>query len=108
MLILGPSEVHGVGVFTTKRIPAGARVDLFRADDYRFVRDPKGEEKKLCQRFCVRDGDGYHCPKHWNRMSIGWYLNDSAEPNLSHDDYVYRARRTIRAGEELLIDYDEL
>ena len=41
-------------------------------------------------------------------MSLGWYLNDAVKPNLEHKDYVYRARREIRAGEELTIDYDEL
>jgi SET domain-containing protein len=42
-------------------------------------------------------------------MSVGWYLNDSSSPNLAHDaEYNYFAARDIRAGEELLIRYDDL
>ncbi len=108
MIVLRPSTIHGVGVFTTRALRKGEVVELFRRGDYRFVENPKGDELRMCRHFCVRDEDGYHCPKNWNRMSVGWYLNDSDEPNLEHENYVYRARRKIRAGEELLIDYDEL
>jgi hypothetical protein len=41
-------------------------------------------------------------------MSIGWYLNHSSTPNAHWDDDLngYVSSRMLRAGEELLIDYN--
>jgi len=108
MLVLRPSKIDELGVFTTSTIRRNEKLDLFHPSDWKFVRAPGGEEKKLCQRFGVRDGDGYHCPKYWNRMSLGWYLNDSANPNVEHRKCSFSVLRPIRAGEELTIDYDTL
>ena len=108
MLILKPSGTHGVGVFTTKAIPFGARLALFAPTDWRLVRDPKGEELALCRRFGVQEGDAFHCPKRWDRMSIGWYLNHSIHPNVRIVGMAARASRAIRAREELTVDYGTL
>ena len=101
-------------MFAAADIPAGAVLhELFAADDVRFLTwaefaalDAPAEVK---ENFAVRYDDGGYLPRDLNRMSVGWFLNDSRDPNLDHDpDYVYFARRLIRAGEELLIDYDRL
>jgi hypothetical protein len=113
---LKPSAIPGagVGVFATADIPAGAVLhELFAADDVRFLTwaefaalDVPAEVK---ENFAVRYDDGAYLPLDFNRLSVGWYLNDSRDPNLAHDaDYVYSALRAIGAGEELVIDYDRL
>lgn len=113
---LKPSLIPGagVGVFATADIAAGTVLhELFAADDVRFVPwaefaalDAPAEVK---ENFAVRYDDGAYLPRDLNRISVGWFLNDSRDPNLDHDaDYVYFTRRDIAAGEELLIDYDQL
>jgi hypothetical protein len=56
----------------------------------------------------VRDRDGYHCPRDWHRMSIGWYLNHSDRPNVAMNGMRARATRAIPAGTELTVDYGAL
>ncbi|QDU19176.1 SET domain-containing protein [Urbifossiella limnaea] len=113
---LKPSTIPGagVGVFATVDIPAGTVLtELFADDDVRFV--PWADfavlpgPAEVRENFAVRYDDGAYLPRDLNRISVGWFLNDSRDPNLAHDaDYVYFARRDIAAGEELLIDYDTL
>lgn len=113
---LKPSTIPGagVGVFATADILAGTVLhELFAADDVVFV--PWAEfvalpgPAEVRENFAVRYDDGAYLPRDLNRISVGWYLNDGRDPNLDHDaDYIYFARRDIRAGEELLIDYDRL
>ncbi len=108
MLILRPSKLDQVGVFTTSKIRKGAKLNLFHPSDWTFIRAPRGKVGEMCEHFGVREGDGYHCPSDWHRMSVGWYLNHSDTPNVGHEDYEFRALRHIRPGEEVTIDYDSL
>jgi hypothetical protein len=108
MLLLMPSSRHGVGVFTTKPIAADVSIRLFRIDDWKYVVDPRGEELKLCRRYGVCDCGGFHRPRYWERMSIGWYLNHSAAPNIRIVGPRGKSLRAIGAGVELTIDYDRL
>ncbi len=41
-------------------------------------------------------------------MEIGWYVNHSNTPNAHHLNYKYYALRDIKAGEEIVIDYNTL
>ncbi len=113
---LKPSAIPdaGVGVFATADIPRGAYLrELFADDEVRTLTweefaalDLPGELK---EHFPVRYDDACYLPRDFNRLSIGWYLNHSPEPNLAHDArHDYYAVRDIAAGEELLIDYDQL
>ncbi len=113
---LRPSTIEGagVGVFATTDVPRGTVLrELFAPDDVRRLTwaefatlDVPSDVK---ENFVTRYETECFVPAHFNRISVGWYLNDSEEPNLAHDaNYDYYALRAIAAGEELLIRYDDL
>lgn len=105
--ILKPSDIHGVGVFTTHAIPAGTRLRLFaRSDVARY----KHSVPKLFDRYVVVvDAPRIMCPQDFGRMSVGWYLNHSDDSNTKIvGNYQYVAARDIQADEEITIDYREL
>lgn len=105
-LILRPSAIHGVGVFTTRKIKLGDRFRLFARKDYAFRMVCSATEA----RYCIRDKAGFHAPADFLRMSVGWHLNHSKKPNTEVNVRVNygRALRDIKAGEELTIDYRSL
>lgn len=113
---LKPSTIvgAGIGVFATAAIPRGKVLKGLFADD--DVRRLSWEEfaalevpSDVKEHFVTRYETECFMPRHLNRMSVGWYLNDSTEPNLAHDDsYEYFALKDIVVGEELLIRYDDL
>ena len=113
---LKPSTIAdaGVGVFATTDIPrATVLKGLFAEDDVRRLTWAEFAALRLPdeikENFVTRYDTECFLPTSPNRMSVGWYLNDSSEPNLAHDaNYDYYALRDIAAGEELLIRYDDL
>lgn len=113
---LKPSTIPdaGVGVFATTDIPRGTLLkELFAPDDVTrrtwaefAALDVPAEVK---ENFVTRYEEECFTPRDFNRISVGWFLNDSEEPNLAHDaNYDYFTLRDVRAGEELLIRYDDL
>jgi hypothetical protein len=115
MLRLLPSPVHAVGVFTTEPVRRGERLPLWDSDDWRFVSlaeaDADPEMRAFRDVYCVRVDGGYNCPLAFNRMSIGWYMNHSDDPNVHSSaelNFEYYALRDIAAGEEILCDYRQL
>jgi SET domain-containing protein len=103
MLILKPSKIEGIGVFTTTRIKKGVLPPLFVSKDWVLRRmAPTGYER----RFCLYDEarEGYWWPRSFYQMNIGWYLNHSTNPNCSSSIHP-KTLRFIEAGEELTIDY---
>lgn len=106
--ILKPSK-YGIGVFALHDIAEGAYLDLFREDFQEEVRETKDVPEEL-QGFCLGREDGkLLCPKFFNRMDIGNYLNHSENPNMRYEKGKgYFAKRDIKAGEELFADYREL
>jgi uncharacterized protein len=108
---IGPSRVHGVGVLAIRDIPAGTLV--FRGEDERAVWVRRSTVRKLpravralYEDFGMVDGARLGVPANLNRLSVGWYVNHSEQPNLvAGDDGRFRALRRIRAGEELTADY---
>ena len=113
---LKPSTIPGagVGVFATTDIPKGTVLkELFAEDDVRRLTWAEfadlGVPDEIKENFVTRYETECFVPRVFNRLSVGWYLNDSPEPNLAHDaNYDYFALRDIAAGEELLIRYDDL
>jgi SET domain-containing protein len=87
-LVIRPSRIHAVGVFTTSPIRKAARVV-----EYSGPRLTAEEANRLY------DGEG-----------LGAYLNHSCDPNCEVDEIRNRvwilAIRNIAAGEELLWDYN--
>lgn len=110
IIVLRPSTIEGVGCFTLAPIEAGHIVkNLWDDSDVHFVAAEKvtAEQRPMYERYCVKSPDGYWCPLDFRRMSVGWYLNHSPQPNLGSGDggITYHALRDIAAGEELTIDY---
>jgi SET domain-containing protein len=61
------------------------------------------------------------CPQQFDRMEIGWYINHSSRPNIAKKSVVSNAKavrgskkriihaiREIKAGDEILMDYNRL
>lgn len=108
-----PSRRGGVGVFAIRNIKKGTQ--LFYGDDDKIVwvrreklrRLPR-EIRRLYEDFCIITNMGrrYGCPANFNRLTVAWYLNSSSKPNVYCDkNYRFVAKRDIRAGEELTVDY---
>jgi SET domain-containing protein len=105
-LILKPSSIQGIGVFTLTPIEKGQNVPLSNENDSRII---NGSElthlPKAYSQYHVPDIEGnWWGPVDYHRMSIGWYLNHSKNPNLNVSSN-FSAMRKIQKGEELTIDY---
>lgn len=110
IFILKPSSIEGIGVFALSHIPKGTLLDLFDRTDYRLISRRKAASfpKSVLETYCVEDSAGYHCPADFHRMSVGWYLNHSDQPNAGGSRENYYALRDIGEGEEITIDYATL
>jgi SET domain-containing protein len=105
-LILKPSAIDGIGVFTLTPIKKGDKAPLFADDDTKVIsRQENARLPKAYARYHVPDAaEKWWGPVDYHRLSIGWYLNHSSQPNIdAAADFT--ALRAIRAGEELTIDY---
>jgi hypothetical protein len=109
---LKPSKLHkgGVGVFAIRPIPKGTNVffgeneklvwtDSKRLPRLRHFRD-------LYTDFGVLREGRYATPVNFNSIGPGWYLNNSADPNVKCDENLdFIAIRNISTGEELSANY---
>jgi uncharacterized protein len=113
---LGPSGVHGIGVFAIRPIPAGT--DLFANDRLPLVWVSRAEleraglseaERAFYHDFGIGRGDEIGCPANFNTLTPGWYLNrppPGGAANVRTDSsLVFTALRDIDEGEELTVDY---
>jgi SET domain-containing protein len=98
-----------VGVFALHDIAEGTHMALFTENFQEEIRK-SGDIPDELETFCLVQKDGnLLCPKHFNRLDIGNYLNHSDTPNLRYEkDKGYFALRDIKAGEEIFADYREL
>jgi hypothetical protein len=106
------SGVKGIGVFAIKDIPQGT--NIFYGDDQKMVwirkdeiKNTETEIKQLYDDFCIIKNNQFGCPKNFNVLTVGWYLNNSNDPNVEirEGDNFY-AMRDIKKGEELTSNYD--
>lgn len=118
--ILKPSPLGGVGVFATHDIPSGTL--LFNQDyksNHRTLKIKDVPEELI--KYCIYiNNDECLCPERFDHMEIGWYLNHSATPNIAKKDLneitmnidrvkrPFYAIKDIKAGDEILIDYNYL
>ena len=108
--ILKPAE-HGIGVFAVHDIKDGTYLRLFRDESEekpRAVTRKTADVPEFFRQYCVGRGDTQLCPSDFGCMEIGWHLNHSKNPNAYHKNYFYHASRDIKAGEEIVIDYNSL
>jgi len=113
---LGPSGIHGIGVFAIRQIPAGT--SLFADDAVPLVWVSRADleqaglspaQRNLYHDFGINRGDRIGCPASFNNLGPSWYLNEPPPGGSANVrsaaglDFV--AARDIAEGEELTIDY---
>lgn len=109
--ILRPSIIPngGVGVFALHDIVKDTYMELFLKDFQEEIYDKKEISEEL-QGYCLHQENGkLLCPKFFNRMDIGNYLNHSENPNVRYEKGKgYFSIRDIKKGEEILANYRDL
>ncbi len=113
---LGPSAIHGVGVFAI--VPIFEGTQLFAHDDAEIswieatlvdTADLGPLERALYVDFAIRRDGKLGCPISFDLLTPGWYvnqpLNGEAANLRSTRDFRMIAARDIFAGEELTICY---
>jgi len=86
-LSIGPSSIHGAGIFANEDIPAGVVIGISH------IYDPEFKDNYI-------------------RTPLGGFINHSKSPNCElvdkDDDYHYKTIRTIKkiqTGEEITLKY---
>lgn len=105
--ILKPSQISGVGVFATHDISRGTI--LFSGNHVQRRMKRKDIPSEFLSYCVLLNDEECIAPERFDRIEIGWYLNHSNKPNVSLiPDSRMVAIKDIKAGEEILLDYDEL
>ncbi len=111
--LLKPST-HGVGVFAAHDIKINTPMRLFGdANPRRILK--KDDIPEEFRNFCADRGETMICPPDFGYMPHGWFLNHSQNSNTEtrggyneKDGYSFFAKKDIKAGEEITIDYNNL
>lgn len=125
--MLKPSTIEGagVGVFAVHHIPAGAKAFM---TSFSIRRIKRSLVPTILAQYCLLiDDEEMLCPTNFGCMEIGWYINHSDKPNIAHEKTIplseltltdneintlkprpFIAIRDIKAGEEILLDYNSL
>ena len=111
---LKSSKLHGIGVFAIRDIPEGTEPfrEFYNEETFILTEKDIAELPKavrnLITDFVVPTINGvYQIPTSGlQSLNVSWYINHSETPNmLSRDGWLFRAKRSIKAGEELTVDY---
>ncbi len=103
--VLKPSPVGGIGVFATQDIPSGAQVSTDYGPRKMAIKDIPPAFLKYC---IFLNDEECLCPKEFNRMEIGWYINHSDKANIADGGDHLVSIRDIKADEEIFLDYNQL
>jgi uncharacterized protein len=105
--VLKPSTLGGIGVYAAHDIPEGMHLFHGNFSSRKMkTKEVPSEFLKYC--IFVNDEECI-CPERFDRMEVGWYLNHSHNPNIAKRPEIgVIALRDIKAGEEILIDYNQL
>jgi SET domain len=111
---LGSSRL-GVCLRAVRAIRKGRRIDAWEPGDMIYVPLESVtdiEYLKWLNVFGIIVWQGFYAPRNPIRMSLAWFINHSARPNVTiavtPTKWTIRARRDIKAGEELTVDYGTL
>jgi SET domain-containing protein len=106
MLILEPSN-YGVGVFAVDNIPQHTNILSY----WPWVRlaSIKNVPEAFRKYALYVDNESILCPQSFEKPEIGIFINHSFNPNLIifEQDKKIVTLREIKAGEELLSDYNQ-
>lgn len=119
--IIKPSELGGVGVFSTHDITEGIVV-------FHHSFEPRILKKKNVpsdfHSYCIHVNEEEMIgPERFDRMEIGWFINHSEEPNIAKNNLISEVPssksilagmklrtmvsiKDIKAGDEILMDYN--
>lgn len=123
--ILKPSPLGGIGVFCTHDVAADTLI-FPHTHELRILNIKDVPENFL--KYCIYISDSeVIAPERFDRMEIGWFINHSPEPNIENRHPIRNVKRTneaemlrdmrvrsiytkrnIKAGEEILINYNNL
>ena len=106
------SGVHGLGVFALRELRGGQPIGVYAGRRYRAFEALEAWDDRLTYLFVLSDGSVIDGAQGGNATR---HLNHSCAPNIEATEQmgadgqltiVFRALRRIRAGEELLLDYE--
>jgi SET domain-containing protein len=106
---LKTSNIGGIGVFALHDIEPGTWLALKpRGVTVGVERKEKEIPKELLMYCIAKEDNVWQCPPEFNHMHLIWYLNHSDHPNAEKRDDGYYSIKDIKAGQEILIDYNIL
>lgn len=112
-----PSSIHGIGVFAIRDIPKGCRnifgpeTEAWTELSFEEVEALPEHSRHLIETYCLFDDKNYFVPADgFKAMDLALFLNHGDEPNVVsvNEGAFFEAIRDIAAGEEILVDYDQL
>ncbi len=113
---LGPSSIHGVGVFAIIEITKGRQLFAFDEAEICWIEAEAVENaelgpslRALYRDFAIRRDGMLGCPASFDMLTPGWYINqppDGVPPSVHvTEDFRMFAARLIDVGEELTLNY---
>src|SRR4030095_10830234 len=108
-LSIRPSKINGKGCFATKPFRRGRKI---AEDTGERISDLEAQKRAGTRRFLrICDIDGRGSLDGARGGNGTHYINHCCEPNaymrITHGHVLFFARRDIRAGEEITIDYEQ-
>jgi hypothetical protein len=115
---VGISKISGVGLIAIIPIPKDTIIFTGKEPPSeivprKIVNELPSGQRKLYEDFAVLDGNNYICPNDLSELTVGWFFNNSSNPNVGcrtlktrSGGFDFFALGHISVGEELTIEYD--